>query len=135
MAVQDLQDIALTPDGDTDWGTDMRAAFDTLHKAFTSKAASVTSTATLTTERVQDLTLLGNCAPTFPTVTNTHEFVLIVRQDGTGGRTVTWPASVKWQAGLAPYLSSGANNIDMFHFITTDSGTTWFGLVVAQDLQ
>ncbi len=40
-------------------------------------------------------------------------FTLILIQDGTGGRTTTWPASVKWPAGAAPTLSTGAGAIDM----------------------
>ncbi len=40
-------------------------------------------------------------------------FSLILIQDGTGGRTVTWPSSVKWPAGVAPTLSTSSGNIDM----------------------
>ena len=44
---------------------------------------------------VQYLTLTGNCTYTFPTPVAGKSFTLIQKQDGTGGRTVTWPASVK----------------------------------------
>lgn len=55
-----------------------------------------------------------------------NSFTLILTQDGTGSRTVTWPAEVKWSGG-APILSTGAADIDIFSFITPDSGTTWYG--------
>jgi hypothetical protein len=62
-------------------------------------------------------------------------FTLILKQDATGGRTVTWPASMKWAGGTAPTLSTDANAVDILTFITTDAGTTWysgvFGLAFA----
>lgn len=54
-------------------------------------------------------------------------FSLILTQDATGGRTVTWPASVKWAGGTAPTLSTTASAIDVLTFMTTDGGTTWYG--------
>ncbi|MCP4960774.1 MAG: hypothetical protein GY925_16085, partial [Actinomycetia bacterium] len=33
-------------------------------------------------------------------------FMLIVDQDGTGGRLVTWPGSAQWPSGTAPTLST-----------------------------
>lgn len=61
-------------------------------------------------------------------------FTLILRQDATGGRTVTWPASVEWPGGTAPTLSSAANAVDVLTFLTVDDGTTWMGSFV-QDFQ
>ena len=40
---------------------------------------------------VQILTLTGNCTFTFPTATAGRSFIMILKQDGTGSRTVTWP--------------------------------------------
>lgn len=40
------------------------------------------------------------------------EIVLIVQQDGSGSRTITWPSSVKWAGGSAPTLSTAANSYD-----------------------
>jgi hypothetical protein len=51
---------------------------------------------------------------------------LRLTQDGTGGRTITWPASVRW-AGGAPTLTTAANAINWVELWTTDGGTTWFG--------
>jgi len=61
-------------------------------------------------------------------------FSLKVTQDGTGGRTISWPASVDWASGTAPTLSSGANDVDVFVFFTVDGGTTYYGFTSGQDL-
>lgn len=47
---------------------------------------------------------------------------------GTGGQTITWPASVQWpQNGVAPTLSTGAGDVDFIDLWTDDGGTTWYG--------
>lgn len=48
-------------------------------------------------------------------------------QDGTGSRTVTWPASVKWANNIVPNLSTAANAVDVVVLETVDNGTTWYG--------
>lgn len=52
---------------------------------------------------------------------------LILTQDGTGSRLVTWPASVKWAGGTVPTLTTTAAGIDIFSFMTINAGTTWYG--------
>lgn len=59
-------------------------------------------------------------------------FRLKVVQDVTGGRTITWPAGVKWVGGVAPTLSTAGASIDFIDLWTDDGGTTWYGLA-AQD--
>ena len=61
-------------------------------------------------------------------------FVLKVTQDGTGNRTIAFPASVDFAGGTAPTLSSGANDVDIFVFVTSDGGTTYFGFTAGQDM-
>jgi hypothetical protein len=39
--------------------------------------------------------------------------MLIIKQDATGGRTITWPSSVKWPSGVAPELSKDPYAIDV----------------------
>jgi hypothetical protein len=45
------------------------------------------------------------------------------------GRTVTWPAAVKWPGATAPTLSTGASDIDIVTLVTRDGGTTWYGFL------
>lgn len=51
--------------------------------------------------------------------------VLVLKQDGTGGRTATWPGTVMWPSGTAPTLSTGAAAIDIICFFY--DGTNYFG--------
>lgn len=75
--------------------------------------------------------LTGNTTFTFTgaTASTACSFGLYIIQDGTGSRTVTWPASVRWSGG-APTLSTGANAVDILVFETIDGGTTWYGSLV-----
>lgn len=53
-------------------------------------------------------------------------FILDLTQDGTGGRTISFPASVRAAGGvasLAPTTTANARNI--YSFVTPDAGTTW----------
>ena len=54
-------------------------------------------------------------------------FTLILVQDATGGRTVTWPAAVRWSGGTEPTLYTIEGSLNIFSFLTVDGGTTWFG--------
>jgi hypothetical protein len=77
-------------------------------------------------------TLTANCTFTFPSPTNgtPYNFALELTQDGTGGRTVTWPASVKWPSASVPSLSTAAGAVDLLAFTSHDGGTTWYGVLI-----
>jgi len=81
---------------------------------------------------VQILTLTGNCTFTFPTATAGRSFFLLLKQDATGGRTVTWPAAVKWPGGTAPTITSTASKMDKYVF-TADNSSNWLGSVAGQN--
>ena len=80
---------------------------------------------------VQILTLTGNCTFTFPTATAGKGFTMLLKQDGTGSRTVTWPSSVKWPASTAPTITSTASKGDKFVFV--GDGTYWWGSNAGQN--
>jgi hypothetical protein len=46
---------------------------------------------------------------------------------------VTWPASVRWGSSGAPTITTTANKIDTFTFVTHDGGTNWFGFISGQN--
>lgn len=52
-------------------------------------------------------------------------FTLILTNGGS--QTVNWPASVDWEYGGAPSLTS--SGVDVLSFLTVDGGTTWYGFV------
>jgi hypothetical protein len=75
-------------------------------------------------------TFTWNNAPTSGTA---FGFTLKVIQDSTA-RTIAFPASVDWPGGIAPTLSSGSGDVDVFTFFTIDGGTTYYGFTAGQDL-
>ena len=58
------------------------------------------------------------------------QFVLMLKQDGTGSRSFAW-GSVKWAGGTAPTVSQGANDIDIYILSTLD-GSNWYGFNAGQ---
>lgn len=68
----------------------------------------------------------ATCTLTFPTPAAGKHFELHLIQDATGGRLVTFPASVKWPQGLTPTLTVTGSRRDTFAFESTD-GTNWLG--------
>ncbi len=63
---------------------------------------------------------------TFTAPVGVGSLLLRVIQDGTGGRLITWPASVKWVGGAAPALSTAANAVDIISFYY--NGTNFYGI-------
>jgi hypothetical protein len=86
-------------------------------------------TLNLANGNVQKLTLTGNCTITLtsPASGAFRSLLLYVFQDGTGSRTITWPASVKWGTAGAPTLSTAASKMDKILLDTVDGGTNWYG--------
>lgn len=80
---------------------------------------------------VQFITLSASITLAFPTAVAGKSIMLFLVQDGTGGRTVTWPASVKWPASTNPVLTTTANKADKFVF--TSDGTYWYGSNAGQN--
>lgn len=74
-------------------------------------------------------TLTGNVTLTLPTpgATRSGTITLVMTQDGTGSRTITWPAAVKWPEGISQQPSTTAGSITVFHLLWT--GTAWLGLL------
>ena len=87
-------------------------------------------TLALTNGTVQIITLTGNATITMPTATSGKSFLLMLKQDGTGSRTVTW-STVKWPGGTAPTITSTASKQDIFSFFA--DGTNWYGVTVSQN--
>ncbi|CAB5194753.1 Phage tail repeat like [uncultured Caudovirales phage] len=85
-------------------------------------AASVTwncnflQTATLTLGGTTTLTASGHVAG--------GTYVLILKQDATGNRAVTW-SGFKWASGTAPVISTSANAVDILTFVS--DGTSLYG--------
>jgi hypothetical protein len=83
---------------------------------------------------VQKVTLTANCTITLtsPASGAMRSLTLLVFQDGTGSRTITWPASVKWGNAGAPVLTTTASKMDIVSLFTVDGGTNWYGALGAK---
>lgn len=91
--------------------------------------SSTAATLDLALGNVHKLTLTANCTITLtgPATGAYRSMLILLFQDATGSRTVTWPGSVKWGTAGAPTLSTGANKMDKILLDTVDGGTTWYG--------
>ena len=96
---------------------------ETLFTANTSTALTVS----LANGTVQQLTLTGNATITMPTATAGKSFIILLKQDATGGRSVTW-STVKYPGGTAPTITATASRQDIFSFFA--DGTNWYGTTV-----
>lgn len=54
---------------------------------------------------------------TFSGAQSGGNYKLILKQDGTGSRTVSWPATIRWGSGSAPYLTPTPLKTDYVGFI------------------
>lgn len=73
----------------------------------------------LQTQQTAIVTLGGNRAMGTPTnILAGYTYAVIVVQDATGNRTLSWPnPPFKWPGGSAPVLSTAANAVDVFTFV------------------
>lgn len=79
------------------------------------------------TTNVSSSTISFGTTPT----TYVKECILVIIQDGTGNRTLSWPTNILWAGGSAPTLSTGANAIDVFKIYYI--GGTVIGEIVGQN--
>jgi hypothetical protein len=92
--------------------------------------SSTAITIALTNGTFQIITLTGNATITMPTATSGKSFILLLKQDGTGSRTVTW-STVRWPGNTAPTITSTASRQDIYSFFA--DGTNWYGTTVGQN--
>lgn len=61
------------------------------------------------------VTMSGNVttAPTFSNLKDGQTINWFITQDGTGTRTMTWPATFKWPGASPGVLSTGPNDVDL----------------------
>jgi hypothetical protein len=105
------------------------------------KETSVSATVGTTTYTVNcnttntfKLTMTGNPTIAFsnvPTSGTVFSLTLVLVHSG-GARTVTFPASVKWQGGTAPTLSASGDT-DIITLFTMDGGTNWYASTAGLD--
>lgn len=92
--------------------------------------SSTAITLNLANGTFQIITLTGNATVTMPSAVSGKSFIMLLKQDGTGGRTVTW-STVVWPGGTAPTITSTASKSDLYSFFS--DGTNWYGVTVSQN--
>jgi hypothetical protein len=98
--------------------------------AVTNTNVTSTFTVDLSVSNIFNVTLTGNTTFTFSnpaTSGTTSNFLLAIKQGGSGSYTATWPASVKFPNNSTPSLTTTVGKFDIFNFITFDNGTSYFG--------
>ena len=97
---------------------------------------STAATINLTNGNVFTATLTGNCTFTFTTgvATGAASFTLVLLNDATSGRSIVWPASVKWPNNIIPVRTTAGNATDIWSFFTPNNGTTWYGNIALYNL-
>lgn len=73
----------------------------------------------------QKITLTANCTFTINNPISGTIYTLVLTQDGTGSRTVTWPATVHWPGGVAPTLTTTAARADIITLLW--NGASYLG--------
>ena len=63
----------------------------------------------------------------------TSTIYIAIRDDSATDSAITWPSSVKWPSGLAPTTPASGKK-DLFTFLTTDGGTTYYGKKAGSDI-
>ena len=101
------------------------------------EATGSATTFDATAKNVWTYTLTANLSPALTAGASGSSWSLsvIFTQDATGGRVVTWPASVKWPNGVAPSPDTTANAVNIYTLVTVDGGTTWYGFLAGRGMK
>lgn len=67
------------------------------------------------------------------TASKAQTVVIKLTQDGTGSRTVAFPAGWKWAGGSAPTMTATANKTDIVTLYSDDGGSTIFAAMFTQN--
>jgi lysophospholipase L1-like esterase len=104
----------------------------------TDTSSGTSHTVNVTDGSVHDVTLDDNVVFSFAgaNIGRSSSFTLIVRQDGGGGNTITWPGTVLWPGGgTTPTASTTGGAVDVYVFFTNDGGANWYGFQSGADMQ
>lgn len=93
------------------------------HRIVANGSVGATATLNLNQGDVQTITLTANCTFTFSAPVAGTVYRLMVTQDGTGSRLVTWP-TIRWAGGAAPTLTITAAKTDIITCLY--DGTSYF---------
>jgi len=139
IATQAANNVAITGGTIAGINTISDSKIERYREDITASTISSTShTIDLTTANIFELTMNSSITSLTisgaPSSGQAYSFTVIVKQDGTGSRTISWPASVKFPNASTPTLTTTPNKVDILNFITTDGGTTYYGALSLANL-
>ena len=103
------------------------SAFVTLGSEYDNGNSGTSGAINWNNGNIQKFTLTGNATFSFTDPTSGDgRFSIRLVQDATGGRTVIWPANVKWPGGIAPTISTAASAEDIITF--EKRGSSYYGV-------
>ncbi len=102
------------------------------YRPYTTDTDGVTVTFDLSASDLHNVTLGGNRTLALSNANTGQVFTIVLVQDATGSRTVTWFSTIKWAGGTAPTLTTTAGKADAFTFICYGTGT-YYGTVAGQN--
>jgi hypothetical protein len=100
----------------------------------TTDADGATVTLNCATSNIHAVTLGGNRTLALSNDKAGQCLLLDLIQDGTGSRTVTWFAGIKWAGGSAPTLTTTAAKADTIGIRVITAGSAYYGMVVASNV-
>jgi hypothetical protein len=112
--------------------TDVTVHDETLVHAVGDSGTALTLDAASANGWIKTVTLTGNCTFTLSGAATgrTTRLEIVLTQDPTGSRTVTWPSSVRWPSGTAPTLSTTPGATDRILLVNYNNSSAWLGEVL-----
>ena len=101
-------------------------------KTVYSATDGTTITFNLNNGSIQTVTLGGNRTLALSNDVDGRSFLIILKQDATGSRTVTWWSNILWAYSVTPVLTTTASKYDVFMFIRI--GSNYLGFIIDQSL-
>lgn len=115
-------------------GTFTKPTINASTSAITTDTDGATITFSMATSNCHQVILGGNRILAVSNVTVGQWFNIDLVQDGTGSRTVTWFAGIKWPDGnITPTLTTTGGRRDSFVFHAV-AGGSYIGYIAGQDL-
>lgn len=129
--------LSLPSSGNVGIGTTSPQATLDVTGTLYSRRVTLTDAATIAVDwsqgNIQSVTLGGNRTFTFANPVDGARYILIIKQDATGSRTATWPATVRWPGGTAPTLTTTASKTDYITFIYNGVDSKYDGVALSQN--
>lgn len=118
------------PGSMTDFSGGISTAAYTVPVAVAFSATAMAVNCALSNVFTATLTANVTVAPTLSNPGDGQTINWFLTQDATGGRTMSWPAGLKWPGGTAGVLSTAANAVDLATLTYRATTGHWYASLV-----